>query len=141
MGAWARVALLSAGGVLGVNARYWLSLWVSRWADPLFPWGTFIVNVSGSFAVGFLSVALTNRLPHPQARLFVVTGFLGGYTTFSAFMLETLSLWEREAMGRAAAYALGSLAAGLLAVVLGVGLARGVVPERPLADAAAVDPR
>jgi len=123
---WVRVAVLSAGGVLGVNARYWLGVGLARWIDPRFPWATFAVNVSGALAAGFLAATLSSRFPHPHARLFVVTGFLGGYTTFSAYALESLALWERGAPGRAAAYAVGTLAAGLAAVALGAALARGV---------------
>lgn len=131
METWVRAAVLSAGGVLGVNARYWLGVWVGRWADPRFPWATFGVNVSGAFAAGFLSAALTARLPHPHARLFVVVGFLGGYTTFSAFTLEALALWERGSVGRAVAYVVGSLALGLTAVSLGAALAHRLSPESP----------
>ena len=131
MAPWGRVAVLSAGGVLGVNARFWLGLWISRWADPRFPWATFTVNISGAFVAGLLSAALAARLPHPDARLFAVTGFLGGYTTFSAFALESLAHWESGAAGRAVAYAFGSLGAGLVAVALGTALARGLVPGSP----------
>jgi CrcB protein len=131
---WVRVLVLSVGGVLGVNARYWLGVWISQWADPRFPWATFVVNVSGAFAAGFLSTALANRLPNPHVRVFVVAGFLGGYTTFSAFALESLTLWDRRAFGRAWGYVLGSCVAGLTAVALGAALAQNLIPERPLPD-------
>ena len=64
--------LLSVGGILGVNARYWLGVFVNRWTGAQFPWATFTINVSGSFAIGLLSVLLVRWLPHPHARLFVV---------------------------------------------------------------------
>ena len=83
MDRWIRVLILSVGGALGVNARYWLGLWMSRWVDPRFPWAIFITNVSGSFAIGFVVALMTRWLPHPYFRLLVVAGFLGGYTTFS----------------------------------------------------------
>jgi CrcB protein len=123
---WGAVLALSAGGVLGVNARYWLGYWVSQRVTSPFPWATFVINVSGSFAIGFLTVALARWLPHPNVRLFVVVGFLGGYTTFSTFAFDSLTLWERGEAGLALANMIGSVVAGFVAVVLGVGLARAL---------------
>lgn len=121
-----QVAVLSLGGVLGVNARYWLGLGITRWAGPQFPWATFAINVSGSFAIGFLATALARWLPHPYARLLIVTGFLGGYTTYSSFAFESLTLWERGERGASLGYMFGTLGAGFAAVLLGVALARGI---------------
>jgi CrcB protein len=123
MKSW-RIVALSLGGVLGVNARYWLGLWVNRWAAGPFPWPTFLINVTGSFAIGFLATLLTRWLPHPSLRLLVVTGFLGGYTTYSSFALEAHTLWERGERWIGAAYMGSTLLAGFLAVWLGVALAR-----------------
>jgi CrcB protein len=123
---WGKIAVLSVGGVLGVNARYWLGAWISQWASPQFPWATFTINVSGSFAIGFLTLTLARWLPHPNARLLVITGFLGGYTTFSTFEFESATLWERGESGLALANLAGSLAAGFVAVMLGIALARGM---------------
>lgn len=89
--AW-KVLALSIGGVLGVNARYWLGLWMNQWASPKFPWATFTINVTGSFAIGFLTIVLARWLPNANARLFLITGLLGGYTTFSAYSFESLSM-------------------------------------------------
>jgi CrcB protein len=118
------VAVLSLGGALGVNARYWLGAWISRWTSPQFPWATFTINVSGSFAIGFLTMALARWLPHPHLRLLVVVGFLGGYTTFSTFSFDSLALWERGEIGLSLTNMVASVAAGFLAVALGAGLAR-----------------
>jgi CrcB protein len=126
MGTWVEVSVLSVGGILGVNARYWLGVWVNRWASPQFPWATFTINVSGSFLIGFLSVALTRWLPHPNLRLMIVTGFLGGYTTFSTFEYESVTLWERGESGLAVTYLVGSVVAGFAAVLLGIMAARGL---------------
>jgi fluoride exporter len=126
METWLKVVALSIGGTLGVNARYWLGAWMSRWASPQFPWATCVINVSGSFLIGFLTVALTRWMPHPNARLLLVTGFLGGYTTFSTFENDNLNLWERGEVRLMAANIVGSVALGLLAVVLGTALARGL---------------
>jgi CrcB protein len=123
-----KVLALSTGGVLGVNARYWLGHWMNQWASPKFPWTTFTINVTGSFAIGFLTILLTNWVPSANARLFLVTGLLGGYTTFSAYSFESLSMWERGDRWEAFAYVSGSVLAGLLAVTLGVALARCVAP-------------
>jgi fluoride exporter len=123
---WATILALSAGGAIGVNARHFAGAWIGRWAGRSFPWHTFLINVSGSFAIGFLAIALERWLPHPRARLFVVTGFLGGYTTFSAYSMESLLLWESGQHWRAWAYSLGSPLAGLVAVVLGVVLGRSL---------------
>ena len=127
MEGWNQAAVLAIGGAMGVNARYWLSVWMARWTSPRFPWATVTINVAGSFAIGFIVVILAHRWPHPLARLFLMTGFLGGFTTFSAFTYETLTLWEKGDRNLALANTLGSVVAGLVAVTLGVALARAVV--------------
>jgi fluoride exporter len=128
--------VLSVGGVLGVNARYWLGVAVNRWTGTHFPWATFTINVTGSFAIGLLSVLLARWLPHPHLRLLVVVGFLGGYTTFSSFSFESLALWERGEWGLCVAYMAGSVAAGFAAVVLGTALGREL--SQPRAERAAL---
>ncbi len=111
-------------GSLGVNARYWLGVAMTRWVGTRFPWATFPINVSGSFAIGLLTMLLSRWLPHPHARLLVVVGFLGGYTTFSSFSLEAMTLWERGETWSCLGYLVGSVAAGLAAVVLGAAVGR-----------------
>jgi CrcB protein len=128
---WYQVGVLSVGGVAGVNARYWLGVVLTRWAGSQFPWATFTINVTGSFAIGLVSVLLARWLPHPHARLLVVVGFLGGYTTFSSFSFESLALWERGEWGPCIAYMAGSVTAGFAAVVLGTALGRELTLERP----------
>ena len=124
MQGWRVVLMLSIGGSLGVNARYWLGVAIARWVGVAFPWGTLLINVSGAFAIGLLAVLLSRWMPHPEIRLLVVVGFLGGYTTFSSYAAEAMALWERGARGEAAAYVVGSVAAGIAAVVLGTGAGR-----------------
>lgn len=126
MGAWVQIGVLSIGGVLGVNARYWLGVWISRVATPQFPWATFIINVSGSFLIGFCTVGLARWLPHPNLRLLIVTGFLGGYTTFSTFEYDSVTLWDRGEIGFAALNLVGSVVVGFAAVLLGIAAARGL---------------
>lgn len=123
---WTRTAMIAIGGALGSCARYGLGVWISQRAGSQFPWATFTINVSGSFAIGFLATALTRWLPHPHLRLLVVVGFLGGYTTFSTFANESFTLWERGESARSIAYMGGSVIAGFMAVVLGVALARAM---------------
>jgi CrcB protein len=123
---WTKVVALSIGGTLGVNARYWLGAWMNRWTSAQFPWATVTINITGSFLIGFLTVALARWLPHPNVRLLVITGFLGGYTTFSTFENDSLTLWERGEGRLMAANLVGSVAAGFAAVVLGTALARGL---------------
>jgi CrcB protein len=117
--------LVALGGALGSVAR-WL---VARGAHRLLPaaaahWGTFAVNVTGSFAIGVVAtLALQRAQISPAARVFLVTGLLGGYTTFSAFSWETLTLARGGQWPAALAYALGSLAGGVLAAFIGVAIA------------------
>lgn len=90
---WARSAAVAVGGALGAVARYWISGWVSRIAAPsLFPWGTLVVNVSGSFVLGlFIGATAFGRLAlSPNLRVFVAIGLLGAFTTFSTFAYENL---------------------------------------------------
>jgi CrcB protein len=105
--------------------RYWLDGVVSRRTGGAFPWGTFVVNVSGSFLVGLLFTLLTERYRvDTWIRSALTIGFLGAYTTFSTLSLETYRLLEDRAVGLAAANALGSIAAGLGALYVGVVLGR-----------------
>jgi CrcB protein len=124
---WSRIAALSVGGLAGVNARYWLGVWINRWASAQFPWATFTINVTGSFAIGFLTALMARSSPHSTLRLLVMVGFLGGYTTFSTFAFESVTLWERGERILSLVYMSGSVLAGCAAVILGAALALGVV--------------
>ncbi|WP_435015904.1 fluoride efflux transporter CrcB [Tundrisphaera sp. TA3] len=123
---WLRILALSAGGALGVNARYWLTAAIERWAGARWPWATFLINVSGSFLIGVAATCLTRRDPHALSRLFLITGFLGGYTTFSTFALEIRTLGMRSQFADSLTYGVGSVLAGVLAVVLGVATAQAL---------------
>lgn len=118
---------IGVAGALGALARYGLEGVVSRHWPGAFPWGTFVVNVSGAFALGFVFVLLTERVSvDPWLRSALTIGFLGAYTTFSTLSFESYRLIEDGAVGLALANTLGSLAAGLVAVYLGVAAGRSI---------------
>lgn len=115
------VVAIAIAGAAGALSRYGLEGLVSRRTTGAFPWGTFAVNVSGAFVLGFVFTLMTEQLTTaPWLRGAVTIGFLGAYTTFSTLSFETYRLMEDGALGLAAANALGSLTAGLGAVYLGV---------------------
>ncbi|HWB22530.1 MAG TPA: fluoride efflux transporter CrcB [Gaiellaceae bacterium] len=118
---------IAVAGALGALSRYGLGSLVSRRTPDAFPWGTFVVNITGAFVLGLILTLATERWAFaPWLRLGLTTGFLGAYTTFSTLTFETYKLAADRAFGLAAANMLGSCAAGLCAVYLGVVLARAV---------------
>jgi CrcB protein len=109
-----------AGAGLGGVARYAAGTWIMAKYGGRFPLGTFLINVSGSFLIGILMALLTERFqPHPNWRLFLVTGVLGGYTTFSSFEYETLQAVRGGAYWMGMLYVGGSVVLGYLGVWLG----------------------
>jgi CrcB protein len=121
------VLAVALGAAVGANLRYGLSLWAAQRWGAAFPYGTLLINVSGSFLIGLLLVLATSRITLSEpARLLLVTGLLGGFTTFSSFSYETFSLMLSGNLREAALYMLGSVALGLLGVVLGAGLPRWI---------------
>jgi CrcB protein len=121
------VAAIAVAGSLGALARYGLEGFVSRRQSGAFPWGTFVVNVSGAFALGLVFTLATERWGlAPWLRSAITIGFLGAYITFSTLSFETYRLAADRALGLAAANVVGSCAAGLVAVYLGVVLARAL---------------
>ncbi len=115
---------LAAGGIAGTFARYAMTLGVNRLAGPGFPFGTLAVNLLGCAVIGFLaSLSATRWALGPDARLLLVTGFCGAFTTFSAFMLETTLLADSGQTWRAVAYVAASVGLGLAAFRAGAFLA------------------
>jgi CrcB protein len=113
------------GAGIGGALRHGVNVGSARLFGFGFPFGTLIVNVVGSFLIGLLAGYFAFRPGVPQDfRLFLTTGILGGFTTFSAFSLDTALLIERHAYPLAAAYVLGSVTAGLVALFLGLALFR-----------------
>jgi CrcB protein len=112
---------IAVAGAFGALARYGLEGLVSDRTGGSFPWGTFVVNVSGAFALGLVFTLLTERWTvDPALRSALTIGFLGAYTTFSTLSFESYRLLEDGAVWLAAANLLGSCAAGLAAVYLGI---------------------
>lgn len=112
------------GGAIGASARYVVNSTVPRLLGHGFPYATVLVNVLGSVLMGVLVVVLAHKGGTRYAP-FLMTGVLGGFTTFSAFSLDTLTLWERGEVLTAAAYVVGSVALSLAGITVGMTLARG----------------
>lgn len=125
MAKWTIWLAIGAGGALGAMLRHAVSGAALRLFGPNFPWGTATVNVAGSFAMGLLIAWLAGREPNPAAlRAFLAVGLLGGFTTFSTFALDLVTLWREKAITGAALYLAGS-------VILSVGgLLAGLVAGR-----------
>lgn len=126
-----RLICVLLGGAAGTGCRYGLSLLVQTFAGPAadgktpFPYATFLINVTGSFVIGLLAEWFNAKAPgSPVLRAALLTGVLGGYTTFSSFSLETLALLRDGKLSAACFNAAGSVLLGLLAVWLGMRLAQ-----------------
>ena len=112
------------GGGLGSVARYVVGTAIASRVGGRFPLGTMVINLSGSFLIGVLMTLLTERLPHPTLRLLLVTGFLGGYTTFSTFEYETFQAVQGGAAWIGMLNVVGSVSLGYIAVWLGAAMTR-----------------
>lgn len=121
-----QLLLIAAGGALGAVGRHAVGVAALRLFGPDFPWGTLIVNVTGGLAMGLIMGGLTRFEPAhaTEWRLFLATGVLGGFTTFSAFSLETVRLIEAKQVLLAALYAGGSVAFSVAGVFAGLALVR-----------------
>jgi CrcB protein len=116
--------LVFIGGGLGSMARHGINRAGLALLGPGFPWWTLAVNVVGSFLIGLLAGLFGALETGQNARLFLITGFLGGFTTFSAFSLDALTLWERGAVVPSGLYIIGSVILSLVAAALGLLLTR-----------------
>ncbi len=116
---------IAAGGALGALMRYWVSTAVYGWLGRGFPWGTLAVNVLGSLMMGVLYILLLERLTTgPEVRALLLIGFLGAFTTFSTFSIETFNLIEQAEIGKALLNMGVSVIACVLAAWAGVILGR-----------------
>lgn len=132
------VLLAAAGGAIGAACRFLVNQAFVRWAEgadvidgvPVFPWSTLTVNVAGGFLIGAFVVLIGEKLGgSPEWRTFLTTGVLGGFTTFSAFSLDMLTLMSHEGVlgPRFLFYVLGSVVLAFVALIAGMALARAVL--------------
>lgn len=117
--------LVFVGGGLGASLRHLVNVTCARYLGMGFPWGTFIINISGSLVMGLIAgyLAFKGEASQPW-RLFIMTGVLGGYTTFSAFSLDAGLLYERGELGLAALYVVGSVGLSIAGLFAGLALVR-----------------
>ncbi len=115
---------VALGGAIGASLRYMTGVGTIRLFGPGLPWGTFVVNVVGSFIMGVVVVTLAHKGMTRQLAPFLMTGMLGGFTTFSAFSLDVLTMYERGDTTQAALYAAASVFLSLAAIILGLFAAR-----------------
>lgn len=120
---------VALSGALGSVLRYLVSIGAGRMFDPSFPYGTLIINIAGSFLMGLLIEFFALRWSASEAtRLFLLVGFCGGFTTFSAFSADAVNVMAREAVIPVAGYVLGSVILSITALYAGLFLVRALVP-------------
>jgi CrcB protein len=120
-----RFLFIAIGAALGANARYLIGLWAANRLGAAFPYGTLIVNVTGSFLLGFVITLTTERLTiAPETRLLLTVGFLGSYTTFSSYTVESLGLLRDSGLWPGLINIVANNLIGITCAVLGVYLAR-----------------
>lgn len=113
------------GAGLGGALRHGVNSLALRWWGTSFPWGTLLVNVAGSCMMGILAVLFVLKMGVTQSwRLFLVTGVLGGFTTFSTFALDAVTLWERGEFSQSIGYVIGSVGSALLGLALAMAVMR-----------------
>jgi len=118
------LAAIAAGGMVGAVARVWIARHLTS-PDDSWPWATFIINITGSFALAYIATLLQERLPQSTYRRPLLgTGFCGAYTTFSTMQVEIVRIFEAHRYGLAVGYALVSIALGMTAIWLAVTLVR-----------------
>jgi CrcB protein len=122
-----RVLLISLGAILGANARYFIADWAGNRWGVAFPYGTLIANVSGSLLLGFVVGLSSGRIGlAPEARLLVAVGFLGSYTTFSSYTVDSLNLVAAGHLWSGVANIVLNNGMGLIAALLGILIARAL---------------
>jgi CrcB protein len=118
---------IAIGAVFGANARYFVGLWAGSHLGANFPFGTMIVNLTGSFVLGFIAGTTTGRINlSPEVRLLLGVGFLGAYTTFSSFSVETITLLQNGNTMAGVGNILVNNLVGLTCALLGIYLARAI---------------
>jgi len=122
------LVLVALGGAIGASGRHLVGMATLRYFGPAFPWGTLAVNVIGSFAMGVMVELLATKFnASNDIRLFLATGLLGGFTTFSAFSLDVGLMLERKELLNAGLYASASVVASIAALFAGLALVKAVL--------------
>ncbi len=120
-----KVLWISIGAVLGANLRYWVGDWAAQRFGSGFPYGTLLINLSGSFMLGLIvSMSMENFIIDPRLRLLLTIGFLGSYTTFSTYAYESIALISQGQWGLGLFNLLGSSLLGALFAILGIWLGK-----------------
>ncbi|WP_434733994.1 fluoride efflux transporter CrcB [Rhizobium sp. YTUHZ044] len=120
--------LVAVGGAIGSVLRYFVGQWALRLLGPAFPWGTLAVNVVGCFVIGVFAELVARKFnASVELRLLLITGFLGGFTTFSAFSLDAISLFERGEAVAGGLYIAASVGLSMAAVFAGLAIMRTLV--------------
>ncbi|CAN7401861.1 fluoride efflux transporter CrcB [Rhizobium leguminosarum] len=119
--------LVAFGGAIGSVLRYYVGQWALRLMGPAFPWGTLAVNVVGCFVIGAFAELIARKFnASVELRLLLITGFLGGFTTFSAFSLDAISLFERGETVAGGIYIAASVGFSMAAVIAGLAVMRAL---------------
>lgn len=119
--------LVAVGGAIGSLLRYYVGQWALRLMGPAFPWGTLAVNVVGCFVIGVFAELIARKFnASVDLRLLLITGFLGGFTTFSAFSLDAISLFERGEAVAGGVYIIASVGLSMAAVITGLAVMRAL---------------
>ncbi|OIP70442.1 MAG: camphor resistance protein CrcB [Oscillatoriales cyanobacterium CG2_30_40_61] len=116
---------VSFGAILGALSRYYLTIGIAQWLGTNFPYGTFMINLSGSLLMGFFAtLAIERVITSSELQLLITTGFLGSYTTFSTYALDTSVLLRSGSQKKAMFYWLGSVVFGGICLEIGIALAK-----------------
>jgi len=115
---------VAIGGGIGSVARYLAAVLAANIIGPRLPWGTLAVNIIGGIVMGFITGAFEGRTHDPDIRIFLTTGILGGFTTFSAFSLDAVRLMQSENLAIAGGYIIASVALAISGVIFGLAAAR-----------------
>jgi CrcB protein len=119
--------LVAVGGAIGSLLRYYVGQWALRLMGPAFPWGTLAVNIVGCFVIGVFAELIARKFnASVELRLLLITGFLGGFTTFSAFSLDAISLFERGEAVAGGIYIAASVGLSMAAVIAGLAVMRAL---------------
>jgi CrcB protein len=124
------ILVIGVGGAAGAVSRYLATGWIQGLSGGFFPWGTLVVNVVGSLALGFVLVWLQASVSSAELRELVTIGFLGSFTTFSTFSYETVAMLRDGEWWRAGGYTTGSMVLGAVAVAVGALLASALMQGR-----------